>query len=81
MIRREQSLAELNKEAWQVLIKELGVVKATRFLRQFDIGSGSYSTDRDKWQEGLTVEQVTRSIEHRKQQKPRRQATKKRRRD
>jgi hypothetical protein len=41
-----QSLAELNTEAWGILVKELGVVKTIRFLGQFDSGSGNYATDR-----------------------------------
>jgi hypothetical protein len=70
VIKRAQSLAELNKEAWQVLVKELGVVKAIRFLGQFDTGSGNYATDRDAWQKGLTVEQIVSDIERRKRRKP-----------
>ena len=62
MIKREQSLAELNKEAWKALVKELGVVKAIRFIAQFDLGSGNYATDRDAWQEGLTVEDIVADI-------------------
>lgn len=67
MIKREQSVAKLNKEAWQALVKELGVVKAMRFWRQLDMGSGNYATDRDEWQKGLTVEQIVDRIEKRKQ--------------
>jgi hypothetical protein len=69
VIKREQSLAELNKEAWQILVKELGVVKAIRFWRQFDMGSGNYATDRDEWQKGLTVEQIVDRIQRGKRAK------------
>jgi len=73
VIKRAESLAELNKEAWRVLVKELGVVKAIRFLGQFDTGSGNYATDRDAWQEGLTVDQIIADIQRRRSQ----QSTKK----
>jgi hypothetical protein len=66
MIKREQSLAELNKEAWLALVKELGFIKAARFLRQFDKGSGNYATDRDKWEEGLTIDDMLRELERSK---------------
>jgi hypothetical protein len=69
MIKRTESLADLNKEAWRVLVKELGVAKAIRFLGQFDTGSGNYATDRDAWQEGLSVEKIVGGIERRKKRK------------
>jgi hypothetical protein len=62
----DQSLAQLNKEAWQALVKELGVVKAIRFIGPFEVGSGKHATDRDKWQKGLTLEDIVASIERRK---------------
>ena len=62
MIQRKQSLAELNKEAWQILVKELGVVKAMRFWRQLELGSGNYATDRDEWQKDLTIEDIVADI-------------------
>jgi len=62
VIQRKQSLAELNKEAWQILVKELGVVKAMRFWRQLELGSGNYATDRDEWQKDLTIEDIVADI-------------------
>jgi hypothetical protein len=73
MIQRTQSLAELNARAWRVLIDRLGVADALRFIGQFDMGSGNYATDRDAWQEGLTVEQVVADIERRRRAKAKKQ--------
>jgi hypothetical protein len=70
VIQRKQSLAELNKEAWQILVKELGVVKAMRFWRQFDMGSGNFATDRDEWQKDLTVDEIVDRIERRRKNTP-----------
>lgn len=66
MIQRTKSLAQLNTRAWRVLVDQLGVVDALRFLGQFDKGSGNYATHRDEWQEGLTVDEIVASIQRRK---------------
>jgi hypothetical protein len=73
--KREQPLAELNKEAWRALVKELGVVKAIRFIGQFDMGSGNYATDRDEWQKELTVEGIVADIERRRRSERKRKRT------
>ncbi len=73
MIKREQTITELNKEAWQILVRELGVVKATRFWRQFDMGSGNYATDRDEWQKDLTIEDIVADIKRRRRAKGKKQ--------
>jgi hypothetical protein len=62
MIQRVKSMSQLNEEARQLLIRELGVGDAIRFFGQFDTGSGNYATDRDQWQAGLTVEQIASDI-------------------
>ncbi len=41
-----KSLAEINQEAFLVLYRELGVVNAVRFLRQFSAGFGNYTAER-----------------------------------
>jgi len=69
MIQRTDSLASLNVRAWRVLIEQLGVADALRFIGQFDMGSGNYATDRDAWQEGLTVEEIVADIKRRKRAK------------
>ncbi len=42
-----KSLIEINQQAIQVLYRELGVVDAVRFLRQFTTGYGDYTKERD----------------------------------
>jgi len=39
-------LDELNDEALQLLMRELGGAKTARFLQQFTTGSGDYTEDR-----------------------------------
>jgi len=66
MIQRIKSLAQINDEARRLLYHELGVVDAIRFFNQFTTGHGDYTRDRDRWQEGLTVEQIVKEIEDRR---------------
>ena len=56
-------------------MKELGVVKAIRFIGQFDMGSGDYATDRDEWQKELTVEGIVADIERRRRSERKRKRT------
>ena len=45
----QMSLEELRQRGMGALAKELGPVGMARFLQQFEMGSGDYSTDRDQW--------------------------------
>ena len=55
-------LAEINRQALQLLFRELGVVDAVRFLKQFMPGLGDYTTERDALMGGRTVEQIAEEI-------------------
>jgi hypothetical protein len=69
VIQRTKSLAALNVRAWRVLIDQLGAADALRFIGQFDMGSGNYATDRDAWQEGLTIEDIVADIKRHRRAK------------
>ena len=47
MISDACTLVEINQQAIHLLYKELGVVDAVRFLKQFAQGYGNYSQERD----------------------------------
>ena len=55
-------LAEINREAEAILIREMGVVKALRFLNQFRAGSGDYTKERGQWLDDLSLEQIVSEI-------------------
>lgn len=55
-------LAEINRQALQLLFRELGVVDAVRFLKQFMPGLGDYTAERDVLLGGKTVEQIAEEI-------------------
>lgn len=63
-------LAAINREAEAILIREMGVVKAMRFLSQFR-GSGDYTKERGQWLDELSLEQIVAEIKGRRH-KPRR---------
>jgi hypothetical protein len=64
-------LAEINREAEAILIREMGVVSAMRFLGQFRAGSGDYTKERGQWLDDLTLEKIAAEIK-RQRGKPRR---------
>ena len=70
MKARIRPLAEINREAEAILIREMGVVSALRFLNQFRTGSGDYTKERQQWLDNLSLEEITSAIKA--QRKPRR---------
>jgi hypothetical protein len=40
-------LVELRRRGFEVLVQALGWVNAVRFLRQYEVGQGDYTHDRD----------------------------------
>jgi hypothetical protein len=64
-------LAEISEEAKTILIREMGVVDALRFLSQFRAGSGDYTKERGQWLDDLSLEQIVSGIKVQRQ-KPRR---------
>lgn len=63
-------LAEINQQATEVLIREMGTVDAHRFLSQFRVGSGDYTKERGQWLDNLSLEQIVGDIKG-KRRKPR----------
>ena len=53
---------EINKEAFEVLFKELGVSRTIRFINQYSIGKGNYVEMKDKIFKGMTVEDIVSEI-------------------
>ena len=61
-----EPLDELNDEALQLLMKELGVAKTTRFLQQFTTGSGNYTEDRKELLKDWTLDDVLEETRRRR---------------
>lgn len=64
-------LADVSQQATAILIREMGVVDAFRFLSQFRAGAGDYTKQRGQWLDTLSVGQIASGIKA-KRRKPRR---------
>ncbi|HAE85042.1 MAG TPA: hypothetical protein DCG78_00830 [Anaerolineaceae bacterium] len=66
MISDMKPLIEVNQQAIHLLYKELGVVDAVRFLRQFTQGFGNYTQERETMFADKSFEDIVNEIEQRK---------------
>lgn len=64
-------LAELSEEATTILIREMGVVDALRYLSQMRPGSGDYTKERGEWLRDLSLGDVTTAIKSKRPKKRR----------
>ncbi len=53
---------EINKDAFEVLFRELGVSRTIRFINQYSIGNSNYVEMKDKIFNGMTVEDIVSEI-------------------
>jgi hypothetical protein len=60
-------LMEITRKATDILIREMGVVDALRFLSQFRVGSGDYTKERERWLDDLSLERITSEIKANRQ--------------
>ena len=59
-------LIEVNQQAIHLLYKELGVVDAVRFLRQFTQGYGNYTQEREVIFANKSLADIVSEIEKRR---------------
>jgi len=69
MITDPRPLIEVNQQAISLLYKELGVVDAVRFLKQFTQGYGNYTQEREILFADKTLEDIVSEIEKRRKTK------------
>ena len=69
MITDTRPLIEVNQQAISLLYKELGVVDAVRFLKQFTQGYGNYTQEREVLFADKTLEDIVGEIEKRRKTK------------
>ena len=65
-----QPLAEISQRARNVLIQALGVTDAMRFLNQFQVGHGDYSTERTQLFKDDSVKSVIAAIKAQRASQP-----------
>ncbi|MEO8357820.1 MAG: hypothetical protein ABI621_18085 [Chloroflexota bacterium] len=66
MITDARPLIEINQQAINLLYKELGVVDAVRFLKQFTQGYGNYTQERVSLFANKSLEDIVNEIEKRR---------------
>jgi hypothetical protein len=66
MITDVRPLIEVNQQAINLLYKELGVVDAVRFLKQFTQGYGNYTQEREVIFANKSFEDIVSEIEKRR---------------
>ena len=54
--------ALLRKAGISALKKELGTVGATYFLRQFNVGQGNYTVEREKLLANITLDDIVENV-------------------
>jgi len=63
MITEVKPLTEINQQAIRLLYQELGVINAVRFLKQFTVGFGDYTKEREVLFGSKTLDQIVNEIE------------------
>jgi hypothetical protein len=63
----EMTDEQFRQHALETLQKTLGAGGFARFLRVYRPGSGDYTRDRRKWQQGFTVRQIAEEIKKRRE--------------
>jgi hypothetical protein len=66
MITDTRPLIEINQQAISLLYKELGVVDAVRFLKQFTQGYGNYTQEREEIFANKSLDDIVNEIEKRR---------------
>jgi len=66
MIADARPLIEINQQAIKLLYKELGVVDAVRFLKQFTQGYGNYTQEREVIFANRSLDDIVSEIEKRR---------------
>jgi hypothetical protein len=66
MITDIRPLIEINQQAINLLYKELGVVDAVRFLKQFTQGYGNYTQEREVLFGNKSLDDIVSEIEKRR---------------
>ncbi len=66
MITEARPLTEINQRAIRLLYQELGAINAVRFLKQFTVGFGDYTKEREVLFANKTLDQIVSEIEQRR---------------
>lgn len=63
------TIVELNRQAENILMRQLKVANTLRFFHQFNHGTGDYTAERHKWLDDLSLDDIIRDIESNRDKK------------
>jgi hypothetical protein len=63
MSQAVKPLAEITHDAINLLVKNMGASDAMRFVRQYTLGYGDYTMERDELFKDLSVDDIMNEIE------------------
>jgi hypothetical protein len=66
MITEMMPLVEINQQAIRLLYQELGIANTVRFLKQFTVGFGDYTKEREELFGQKTLDEIVGEIEKRR---------------
>lgn len=55
-------LLEINQQATEILVREMGIVDTLQFFNQFTLGSGDYTQERGQWLDHLSLKDIVAEI-------------------
>jgi len=67
MITEMMPLVEINQQAIRLLYQELGIANTVRFLKQFTVGFGDYTKEREELFGQKTLDEIVSEIEKRRE--------------
>lgn len=70
MSMEPRPISEISHQATRILFDKMGVVDTIRFLNQFTLGRGDYTSDREQWLGNITLDEALAQIKG-MQHKPR----------
>jgi hypothetical protein len=56
------SLSEINQQATEMFVREMGIVDILRFLSQFNRGTGDYTQERGEWLDQWSLDEIIKEI-------------------
>lgn len=59
---------ELTRKGFKALVDALGYADAIRFIKQFNLGSGDYTKERQQWLDKMSLEDIWADIQQRQSQ-------------
>ncbi len=69
MTTQPMTLNQIRNMGLEALMKALGPVGMVRFLQQFEIGKGDYSTERHNWLTEENIDILVQKIEKKRKSK------------